>query len=261
MAHDELHESTGVYALGLLEGEERRAFEAHLATCAACRAEVRALKRVTEGLDLAVDQHEPPRGLRDRVLAHVVPGSAAERPGAPARRSGLLPYWLAAAAAIAAVAVGIYAANLRSRIELLEDELVDARTEASGLRQDLEAARARGAIAERVTYVLAATDVRRVDLAGQAPAPSADGRAFWSPAKGLIFAANLPAAPQDRVYQLWVVKDTGPVSAGLLASGAGALTVVTDAIDPRGAQALAVTLEPAGGVPAPTGPMYLVGKL
>ena len=261
MAHDELHESSGGYALGLLEGEERRAFEAHLATCAECRAEVRAFTRVARGLDLAVDQHEPPAALRNRVLAHAAPLSAGERPVKSAGRTGALPYWLAAAAAIAAIAVGIHAVNLRSRVERLEDELIVAREEASGLRQDLAAARARGAIAQRVTHVLAASDVKRVDLAGQKAAPSALGRAFWSPSKGLIVAADLPAAPQDRVYQLWVVKDTGPVSAGLLTDTAGALTVLSEAIDPRGAQALAVTLEPAGGVPAPTGQMYLVGKL
>jgi anti-sigma-K factor RskA len=261
MAQDELHESSGAYALGLLEGEERKAFEAHLGTCAECRAEVRAFERAARGLDLAVEQHDPPAALRARVLAHVAPASVAERSSTVSSRSGVLPYWLAAAAAIAAIAVGLHAANLRNRVEALEDELITARTEASALREDLEAARARGAITERVTYVLAASDVKRIDLAGQAPAPSSAGRAFWSPSNGIIFAANLPAAPQDRVYQLWVVKDTGPVSAGLLASDAGALTIVTERIDPRGAQALAVTLEPAGGVPAPTGPMYLVGKL
>jgi anti-sigma-K factor RskA len=262
MAHDELHESSGVYALGLLEGEERQAFEAHLATCVECQAEVRAFGHVARGLDLAVHQHEPPSALRERVLARVPPSSAAERSPNVSSRSGVLPYWLAAAAAIAAIAVGLHAANLRNRVEALEDELVDARSEASALRQDLETARVRGRIAQRVTYVLAASDVTRVDLAGQAPAPSALGRAFWSPSKGLIFAAELPTAPEDRVYQLWVVKDTGPVSAGLLTSEPpGALTLVTEPIDARGAQALAVTLEPAGGVPAPTGPMYLVGKL
>jgi anti-sigma-K factor RskA len=261
MAHDELHESSGAYALGLLEGEELSAFEAHLATCAECRAEVRAFGRVARGLDIAVDQQEPPAALRDRVLTHVVPGSVTQRPVEAARRGGVLPYWLAAAAAIAAIAVGLHAATLRSRVDTLEDELVSARAEASALRQDLETARARNAIMQRVTHVLAASDVKRVDLAGQSAAPSSVGHALWSPSRGMIFAANLPAAPPDRVYQLWVVKDTGPVSAGLLESDAGALTLVTEPLDPGGAQLLAVTLEPAGGVPAPTGPMYLVGKL
>jgi anti-sigma-K factor RskA len=258
MAQDELHESSGAYALGLLEGEERNAFEAHLATCAECRAEVRAFGRVTGGLDLAVDQLEPPATLRARVLANAVPSG--RRIGS-AGRTAALPYWLAAAAAIAAVAVGIHAASLRNRIEVLEDELVTVRSEASALRQDLDSARAGAAIGQRVRYVLAASDVKRVDLAGQTLAPTALGRAFWSPSQGLIFAANLPAAPPDRVYQLWLVKDTGPISAGLLEADAGALTLVTEPLDPRGAQALAVTLEPAGGVPAPTGPMYLLGKI
>jgi anti-sigma-K factor RskA len=263
MPHDELRESTGAYALGLLTGEERSTFEAHLAGCPECQAEVRAFGRVARGLDHAVDQHTPTPALRARVLGRVTHAGSEPLPDTRvAPRHSFLPYWLAAAASIAAIAVGLHAASLRSRVQRLEDDLVVARAESSALRQDLDAARARSAIIERVTYVLAASDVKRVDLTGQEVAPAAAGRAFWSPSKGLIFSADLPAAPDNRVYHLWVVTRGGPVSAGLLAPELhGGLALVTDSIAAAEPQALAVTLEPAGGVPAPTGPMYLVGKL
>jgi anti-sigma-K factor RskA len=111
--------------------------------------------------------------------------------------------------------------------------------------------------------VLAAPDLTRIDLAGQPRAPQARGRALWSRNRGMVFTStDLPAAPSDRVYQVWVVTAKGPVSAGLLAPDASGRTtqMFQTPIDIPPPVAVAVTLEPAGGVPAPTGDMYLVGK-
>ncbi|TYB38023.1 zf-HC2 domain-containing protein [Actinomadura chibensis] len=51
MSADMLHVDVGAYALGLLEDPDRRAFEAHLATCVACRAELDELRGIAEQLD------------------------------------------------------------------------------------------------------------------------------------------------------------------------------------------------------------------
>ena len=111
--------------------------------------------------------------------------------------------------------------------------------------------------------VLAAPDLVRIDLQGQTTAPQATARALWSRARGMVFASsNLPPPPAGQVYQVWVVTGPAPVSAGLFtpdASGGGLIFFETPPDIPPPA-AVAVTLEPAGGVPAPTGNMYLVGK-
>jgi anti-sigma factor RsiW len=44
------HTDVGAYALGLLEERDRRAFEAHLAGCAACRTELAGLSGVADAL-------------------------------------------------------------------------------------------------------------------------------------------------------------------------------------------------------------------
>ena len=65
------------------------------------------------------------------------------------------------------------------------------------------------------------------------------------------------------MYQVWVVTGQAPVSAGLLTPGPdrrGAQTFFNTPPDIPAPAAVAVTIEPAGGVPAPTGDMYLVGK-
>src|SRR5207237_3769745 len=47
------------YALDALDGDERRAFAAHLAGCATCRADVAAARAVAAKLPLALDAAEP----------------------------------------------------------------------------------------------------------------------------------------------------------------------------------------------------------
>jgi len=110
--------------------------------------------------------------------------------------------------------------------------------------------------------VLAAPDLVRIELAGQSAAASARARALWSRNRGMVFAAtNLPVAPAGRVYQVWVVTAGGPVSAGLLTpdTNGRAEAYFNTPPDIAPPTAVAVTLEPAGGVPAPTGERYLLG--
>jgi anti-sigma-K factor RskA len=121
---------------------------------------------------------------------------------------------------------------------------------------------AAGALAS--VAVLTAPDVARVDLAGQPMAPQASARAFWSRSRGMVFtASNLPPLPAGRTYQLWVVTAEKPVSAGFLAPDASGNVSETFNTPPDIPQpvAIAVTIEPAGGVPAPTGDRYLVGTV
>ncbi|MFG2091103.1 MULTISPECIES: anti-sigma factor family protein [unclassified Spirillospora] len=51
MSADMLHIDVGAYALGLLEEPDRRAFEAHLPTCAACHEELGELRGIARTLD------------------------------------------------------------------------------------------------------------------------------------------------------------------------------------------------------------------
>ena len=54
MEPDPFRESTALYVLGALPIDERRAFEAHLPTCADCTAELRALRSVAAALPHSV---------------------------------------------------------------------------------------------------------------------------------------------------------------------------------------------------------------
>jgi len=265
MDHQDLRELTGAYALGLLCEDERGALEAHLPTCPECAREVRDATYATRALAYGVEHISPLDSLRARVLerARRDADARAARPTETSRQSMLLPYG-AIAASLAAIGFAFYAMTLRSRVDALEDRLRAAESATAGIEQRLARVQTAYDAARGSAAVLAAPDVRRIELEGRPPVSGATGSAFWSPSRGLVFAATgLPSLPAGRVYQLWIVADTAPVSAGLMTPDpAGLATAV--AAPPAGVSkvvAIAVTLEPAGGVPAPTSPPILVGTL
>jgi hypothetical protein len=134
---------------------------------------------------------------------------------------------------------------------------------ASTTQQTLTREQASAAEVRREIEIATAPDVKRIDLAGQPAAPRAAGRVFWSPSRGVIFtASNLPPLPPGRVYQLWYVTTPAPVSAGLVSPDpSGQSRNLTPAAGPVQPKAFALTIEPAGGVAAPTGAFYLLGSL
>ena len=69
---------------------------------------------------------------------------------------------------------------------------------------------------------------------------------------GVVVLADAPAPGPDRAYQLWLVPtgSTTPVSAGLLPAGQAQATELIQGV--RGRAEFAVSLEPAGGSPAPS---------
>jgi len=217
---------------------------------------------IRQGLGQAVPQVDPPFALRARVLASVA-GATTERP--VRARSRVWPLATAASLALAA-ALGLYASQLRGRIGTLEGALGEARARANAAEQRASDAQRTAAGTRIALAVLTAPDVARIDLAGQAPvAPRASARAFWSRSRGMVFtASNLPPLPAGRVYQLWVLTaQPAPLSAGLLTPDAQGGVNETFNTPPDIPQpiALAVTIEAAGGVPAPTGEKYLVGTV
>jgi anti-sigma-K factor RskA len=254
--HDVLREQVALYAVGALDGPERAAVESHLRQCDACTADLASFRQVGGALAQAVPQHDPPLLARARVLA-----AATGRPERMRALPALVP-WLAAAAMLVVTAVlGLYVAQLRERVRSLERQLGEAILRVNEGERRVNVMLRASADLERRFDVMSAPDVRRIELAGQPAAPSASARVFWSRSRGLVFTgSNLPKLPAGRIYQLWFVTTDAPVSAGLLnTDDSGRPIVLGTSPDIPNPIALAVTLEPEGGVPAPTGDKYLVG--
>lgn len=176
-------------------------------------------------------------------------------------RVGLLV--LVVASLAIAGGLGWFAAQQSNLATALQENLDAANTQAR--IAELETAAAQRVADEFLagTLVLTADDVQTLDLSGQPTAPDARGRLYWSASEGgLLSATGLPPVPPGRVYQLWLIPDTSPTNAALLATDAEGRVLATFTL-PEGVTEpvpAAVTLEPAGGSSTPGGDVYLLGR-
>jgi anti-sigma-K factor RskA len=269
-AHDQL-DLAAAYALDALDAAEQAAFEAHLVSCEACQTAVDDFRRVNAAIGAAVAAEAPPPDLKARTIAHATGTGGvppAILPAPPRRRMRPFAPWLAVAAALLlAVGAASYAWWLRADVTALEAALAAASKSVAELRGALLAARQDSVRLMHTLDVMGSPDVLRVDLRGQSNAAPAIGRAYWSRTRGLVFTGEqLPPLPTGRVYQLWVIPPgagAAPVSAGLFTvdpqGRSSPLTAAASALPTPAV--IAVTLEPAGGSPAPTSTPILVGRM
>jgi anti-sigma-K factor RskA len=223
-----IHELTAGYALDALDPEERRAYEAHLPDCERCREELSSFWDVAGALAVASTGPAPGPGLRDRILAGARAEPQVVVPLEARRRRVLVPALSAAAAVAAAVAIGlgIWAGHLSS----------DLSSTRSALGQQRDAAQ-----------IVASPDAHTVALAKGAGrlVVAGDGRAA-------LALAGLDPAPSGKTYEVWVIPGkNAPQPSGLFAGHSGADLVRVERTVGRG-DVVAVTLERAGGVSAPT---------
>ena len=265
--HPQFEEDFELYALGVLDGDDRAEIEAHLPRCPECSTKLSAARGLVAKLALAAPVSEPSAELRERVLEcfrEEHPGGIKAAPPLRAQRGGSKSFWgwaLAAACLILFVVggwLGLENRRLSSRLAELESRYKEL--EASNIQMKAVAARA-----EAVLEILTGSQTIQVDLAPSNAPPVPHGKAFYNHAHGLLFyTTNLNLLPRDRTYELWLIPTEGkPVDIGIFnADPQGNGQVILPSL-PQGltAKAFAVTIEPAGGVPAPTGPMVLVGPV
>ena len=289
MDQDRFIELAPDYALGLLEGEDLENFERHLATgCEACELELGRMDAVGDALAYAAPLVSAPESLRDRVLAAVdadlaagtarpaIPAAAPApplvQPPKPTYTPGPWPpvrpvtapaapkgpgFWgrlvpaLAFAGVLAAALSSTYAYKLREQLAFV--------------RADLERVQAENHELARVMDVVGSPRIRVIALGGQPTSPTSQGHVLWSPEakKAVLYAYGLPKPPAGKDYQLWVIAGATPRSEGVFPVNEQGVAehVLPDLPDAATVGAFAVTLEPAGGVPQPTGAMYLLGAV
>ena len=212
----DVHELTAGYALDALDAAERTTYEEHLSSCERCREELEGFWRVSGALAHAAGGPMPPASLRGRILEQ----ARAERSNVvPLRRPRFVVPALssvAAAAAVAAVGLGLWATSLSRDLDGAEGELAV-----------LGHPNAR-------TYV---SESGKADLV-VAPSGAA-----------ALVVRTLAPAPAGKDYEIWVFEDGVARRAGLFERPGVAL--LTRRVEPG--QMVAVTLEADGGVDAPTG--------
>lgn len=247
---DELQEKAILYAAGALEEREREEYSRHLQedNCAVCRAEVLESEAAAQSLAMMLPMQTPSETVKRRLLARAEAETLAarRRPSVERSRPALAwSGWLAAAAALVLAAVFLNTnAGLRDEVQSLNARVAE-------LESQVNAQQVRFAIFTSPTNTI-------INLAGQGNTPQAQARIIWnkSDRRWYVRVENLPAVPNDRVYQLWFVPRTGnPISAEVFNTDANGRKELDIPVPPEVTvlMAAAVTVEPAPrGSPLPT---------
>jgi anti-sigma-K factor RskA len=229
--HERWSEDVAAYMLGALEPEQAAELERHAEGCEHCQAEIRWLTPALDALPEGVERLEPPRELRERVMAEVrmdvtptdVSGDEPAATGLFGRASswlrelgsgpmGLRPVvgFAAAVLVVAAVAGFAIGGGIGS------DE--------GGATSTVVAGKAPGVTAKMVS--------------------EGDG--------GTLHLDNVKQLPGDRVLEAWVQRDgeIEPVEALFVPDREGRAS--TELPDMDGVEVVMVTTEPEGGSKSPT---------
>lgn len=234
MTGADLHMASGAYVLHALSPDERRAFEAHVAACEACREEVAELRATAARLGSAMTV-TPPAEMRDRVMRRV----------ADTRQEGLLP-----------PALRVRRTVQVSRVVLAACLALAVAGGGIALWQHQEAEDARASVRQAeqreagVADVLAAPDVR---LQTREWKDGSTGTVAYAPSKdaAALILAGLAELPATKVYEAWFAGTGATRPAGLISGTEEQQLVLLDG-PVAGATAVAITVEPAGGSQQPT---------
>jgi anti-sigma-K factor RskA len=261
-AHPTREEDFDLYALGALEGEEKQAIESHISACAVCARKLAEAQGRISLLALASPQTNPSPAVKERLMAqvHGFRESAATpartpRAVAPAASGGFFGRWWAAALVPVGAALVLATILLWNQKVQLDHQLADLHATIEKQQVQLDEAR-------DVAHLFESKDTITVALAPQPGIPPSSAHVMYSAKMGmLMYEGTLDPTPADKSYQLWLVPMNGnPINAGVFNPVAGQsnhwMMKLPPGISPK---AFAVTLEPAGGMPHPTGPMVLVG--
>jgi anti-sigma-K factor RskA len=218
----DLLELSTPYALNAMPDTERAAIDRQVAAAPsavaeAFRDEVRAV-RETMAVVSAATAADPPARLRTAVLAAAQPDTTRQ-----------YRWRVAVLAAAAAIVVGL--AAFGAGVALRPPPTPT--------------------IAEQI---MAAPDVRTVS--GQLAGGTATVVFSRDLNAGVLVMNNVPPPTQGTVYQMWLVGDKGPLSAGTMNTAAVAPSTTAMLPNLENSSVLAFTVEPGNGSPQPTGKIF-----
>lgn len=243
----ELEDTALAYILGDLDEAQSRAFEQKLEGDPQLAAHVQELARGHETLALATPEAEAPAHIPDQILA------AAKRSGeketTPHENSKIVSFWSSPAWAVAAGFALCLAAYAFFTLRGEQEQM-------NRLRRQIATLQESSSVLSNLRVI--PFEAQEENFAGSQTV------ALWDSQKktAYLVAGSLPDAPHDHAYQIWALDDTqeDPIPGETFASGQEFMAFENFESNPQEERTLrfAVSIEPTGGSPAPTGPVVLV---
>jgi anti-sigma-K factor RskA len=258
VTHEQAIELLEEYVLGTLASADIESVEEHLESgCKECQARLAELGEIVAAIADIVPQQQPSADLKGRILASLASQDSTHSRSQPSRHGSNIVRVLAIISTAAAILLAVWSWKLSDQLAGLEDLLEQSESHVSRLEMELDAYM-------DATSLLATPGMQFIDLAGVAPNEQAFGKVVLEADSGqaVVYMYELPPTPEGMTYQLWMMRDGVPTSAGTFTVAEdGSAKLMLDPMPDMGAFAsFDVTIEPAGGMPEPTGMMYLTGQ-
>lgn len=259
--HEKFEELSALAALGAASAEEISELEKHLRECGECAAIDAENQRAASLLPFGLDPVQPPEEVRHAIFETIrrndgdnVVAMSTNRP---------TPVWWLATAATFLLALFLWS---ELRLRAVRERVAELETARLRLSEENSRVADRAKTLESQLAAIAAQSTRTIQLSGQEAAPSASARVFLDSEqrRAFVFFQGLPPNSGDKSYQLWIIpggEGSAPMNAGVFdvsRDGEGRVVLENLPLDTE-LKALAVTLEPRGGVEAPTTSPVLVG--
>jgi anti-sigma-K factor RskA len=228
--HERWNEEVAAYMLGALEPAEAAELERHAEGCERCQVEIRWLTPAINALPESVGRLQPPRELRERVMAEVRFDAAPEEVVADKSATGLFGRagaWLRE--------LGSGPMGLRPVVGFAAAVLVVAAV--AGIA---------------IGGGIGSDEGSQTSTVVTGKPPGVTAKVISDGGSGALHLANVKQLPSDRVLEAWVQRDgeVEPVEALFVPDRKGKAS--TELPDMDGVEVVMVTTEPEGGSESPT---------
>lgn len=270
--NEKFEELCAGYVLNALDPKETTEFEELLENASEEQLDLfRNLQSAANQIAFTVEEHQAPDIVKERILEQIkadrqkdsseeITDSVSKKKTSNGFDRGSLAIAASFALLLVTLSLIFYSFNLSSEISDKEEIIVEQQNQITELQSEVQQK-------EELLSILESREVDLVMMSGMEVNPEGYGKIIWDSEskRALLQVSNLPAVPADREYQLWIIKNNKPVSAGLFSVDDprkdSFFKLEEISADEQKADAFAVTMEPKGGMPQPTGDMYLMGNM
>ncbi len=237
--HSQIEELLPGYALGNLERKDADLISAHLHTCESCQTLLGSYEKTVGLLAFGAPRVSPPESLKSELMERIkinLSTRTAKTPKAKAHSMKSLFQWFSPALAMASLVVVISLATVNI-VQWNQNKSIT--NQLSG-------------------------PLKIIKMKGTQLAPHADGTFVIGQDNfnGVLVASDLPKIPENKQFQLWLIKNGEKSNGGAFSTTPlGYAVMKVSSPDPLpDYQTFIVTTEPFGGSSLPSGPEMMVGN-